>query len=74
MTKTMRRLVGAIGLLALGACTTTFTESELEERELRDQAKAREEEERNRAIGQEGGSSQMEVDEEAGWADREADL
>ncbi len=74
LAASLRLLVLATGVLATGACTTTVTESEIQSREERQDAQARKEEKRDQAIGQEGGDSGEEVDEEAGWADRESDL
>jgi len=74
LAASLRVLVLATGVLATGACTTTVTESEIQSREERQDAQARKEEKRDQAIGQEGGDSGEEVDEEAGWADRESDL
>jgi len=72
------RLLAAGSLILLGmalpACTTTFTESELQAREARDDAQAQAEEERDRRTGQEGGVAGEEVEEESTWVDHEAEL
>lgn len=61
-------------LLALGACTTTYTEADLEAQEARKDREAQVEEQRDREVGAEGGVGAVENEEDEAWADADSDL
>jgi hypothetical protein len=60
------RVMGWLALAGFGAagCTTTYTEQDLVEQEIREDAAATSEEKRDREIGEQGGANIQAIDEE----------
>ena len=65
---------GAFLTLALGGCTTTYTESDLTVEERKDDAEARREEKKDEEEGQQGGGNAEQQEEEQQEVGRESDL
>jgi hypothetical protein len=61
--KSLRLLAGFVALAGL-ACTTTYTDADIEAEELRQDREAASEEKRDREIGEEGGANVQAIDEE----------
>jgi hypothetical protein len=64
-------LIGAVGL---SACTTTYTESDLEAEERRQDDEVSAESARDEKLGEEGGANREALDEERERMERENDL
>ena len=74
--RTARLVLSGVSLaLALGGCTTTYTESELAADELKQDKDARFEEKRDQEIDQEvGGENAEQLQQDRQEVDKEADL
>lgn len=61
-----RRLTASAALAAIGfaACTTTYTDADLAEQEIREEDAARPEERRDREIGELGGENHEAIEED----------
>ena len=73
----MRRRLAASGVLvalAIGGCTTTYTEAQVEAQEDKEDAKVRAEGVRDDEIGAQGGVNTEGIDEQEQEVERESDL
>ena len=77
ISRRMQRGLAASGVLvalAIGGCTATYSEAELQAQDRKEDAAVRDEARRDGEIGQEGGVNQEAIDEQEEEFERESDL